>query len=186
MITHYKDLPSSDDMAPYDYFYRKYVSLINGNRQDLNDLLFVELGVRYGCSARIIYEEIRFPDFLVLVDPVSNSYIQELVDSTTRITFLQFTAEETVDYFSPDSISLLHIDVDPHGYEQTKNIFQIYQNKVKEQGYIIFHDFDPEKGVYQFVNNELPDPFKIVEICQSSKECGYARPVAVIKNKVGK
>ena len=60
-------------------------------------------------------------------------------------------AEDFANTVNDNSVHLLHIDCDPHGYEQTVNLFNLYKNKVKIGGAILFHDCGPHFGVLQAV-----------------------------------
>jgi hypothetical protein len=170
-----EDLPNSNDMLPYKRFYRGAISQLKGNT-------FVELGVRDGCSARIIIDILGSRKYeLYLCDMVHNPYIDELLND--KVKFLEMSAEQAVKKFNYNQIDFLHIDLDPHKYEQTKNIFTLYEPKVRKGGIIIFHDCTPAfPGVYDFVKNNIePQPEWVVEYCPPESASGLTAPAMAIR-----
>jgi hypothetical protein len=175
-IRHWTQLPNHIDMSPYYRFYRGVALQVKGTT-------FVELGAREGCSARMIMDALGDKDYkLYLYDIVHSEFLDELI-ADPRVSFLQMRAEEAVNMFRPGQIDFLHIDLDPHIYEQTSNIFTLYEPKVGKGGIIVFHDCTPDfPGVYDFVKNNIePQPEWVVEYEKPQPECAYTAPAMAVR-----
>jgi hypothetical protein len=176
------DLPAAIDMACYADYYQQAVSDMLDRLIDEKKTL-VELGARFGCSARIIldaiHEQKRWRMFLV--DPAPSEYLIEVADDS-RVVFLQTTAEEAVAKFKDNQLALVHIDVDPHEYEQTKTIFNLYAPKVKIGGVVLFHDCTSAFGVQRFVHGELlTHPSWKVDFCPEHPQSPISAPAKAVK-----
>jgi hypothetical protein len=147
-----KNVQNYEDMLPYRHIYQDAVRIIN--KRFYEDLLVVELGVRAGVSARILYDSLKYgtiSDFkLVLID-IKRHPQTEIFDDLKEVEFIERGAESISDRFQDESIHILHIDVDPHDYMGTINFFTLYKRKIKKQGMIIFHDCSPKFGVKKAV-----------------------------------
>lgn len=176
-IRHWTAFHTHVDISPYAGFYKKYLSY------SVSPKLVVDLGVRDGCSSRILLEDLTEKDTLILVDPVKSEGAAELEQLCANVGFKQSLAEECVGDFEDNSISLLHIDVDPHEAIQTKTIFDLYSKKVKVGGVVIFHDCAPGVGVHKFVTEDLSTyiDWEILEYCEPDLVMGHTVPAAAIR-----
>jgi len=184
-MTHYKDLPMAVDIVHYAPFYQNIVKKICERKGLKKRVTVMELGVRYACSSRIILE--AFPkdqNFrLYLVDPVTNAYLEEIVDRV-RVEYWKGFAEDFVDNVKDNSLDIIHVDMDPHGYDQTKNVFNLYKNKLRASGAFIFHDAGPHFGVEQAVKDiEALDGW-LVEWCAPHSESPISKPAVAWKGSV--
>jgi hypothetical protein len=180
----WKTLPAAVDMACYADYYQTAIKELLTRIPDDQRRTFVELGVREGCSARIMLDVIHSLEHwkMVLVDPVENKYMVEVVDDS-RVEFWQTTAEAAVSRFKEGRLVLVHIDVDPHGYEQTRDIFNFYASKVKVGGVVLFHDCTSAFGVHRFVC-EIRDTMQgtwQVDFCPAHPESAISAPAKAVK-----
>lgn len=141
----WENLPGANDMGPYATFYR-------GACLTIKPSVVVELGVRAGVSARILLEVLPRDTLVHLVDPVISEQAAWLGEDR-RVRLYQAMGEDVAKQFN--AIDLLHIDTDPHSYEQTKELVGLYAPKISERGAILFHDAAPGWGVYSFLVDEL-------------------------------
>lgn len=168
------------DMAPYSRFYQRHIRRVAEEAKG-EPVLIVEAGVRNGCSARIIAEELdRLGGKwrLHLIDPFPKPEAVAL-NRDSRITFHPTFAEKAVDQFDDHSIDLLHIDADcdgNHPYALSYGILLAYWNKLKPNGKVIFHDCTVHfPGIYQLVT-ELKQSGWVVEYCPPEPRCPIASP----------
>jgi glycosyltransferase involved in cell wall biosynthesis len=181
LMTKYKtpwnELPMHIDMSPYASFYWDVIDALL-NRAGAKRVTIVELGTRFGCSARIMLD--RLPEKgnwqMFLVDPKGNALIDEITDNVKTI-FNEETAQGYVGTLMKDSVDLLHIDVDPHTYEYTKEIFDLYVSKIKKGGVVIFHDCTDFFGVKKFVD-ELDRSKWEVTYCDQHEKSPISAPAA--------
>jgi hypothetical protein len=203
----YNEVPACDDMICYAPFYEDATRHIL--KKFGNDIIIVEIGTRKGCSARIFLETLPAKGdwTLSLIDPFLSPYAEELLE-LPRVFFSKNFAEDVVDRFEDDSIALLHLDSDPgdpapdvaegiqkflretqkeydtsvsHGYEHTKNLFNLYKNKIKDGGLVIFHDATDAFGVNKFVKELEKDPDWLVTRADPQPLCPIAAPAMAIK-----
>lgn len=183
--THWKDLPAAIDMSCYADYYQQAVREMAARIDPNHRKVFVELGARFGCSARIIIDAIHVLGMehwhMYLIDPVSSEYLVEVADDS-RVEFWQNTAEASVGRFKDGQLALVHIDVDPHEYEQTKRIFEMYAPKVMPGGVVIFHDCSSGFGVHRFVTGDLLNmPGWAVDFCPEQPVSPISSPAKAVK-----
>lgn len=154
-MKHWTQIPMAIDMACYADFYKKAVlDALEACPPDEVPVL-VELGVRCGCSSRIILDALGQKEAVFhLIDPVETAEACEL-GSDPRVRFWKALGEDVVGRLNDSSVAFLHVDCDPHGYEQTKKLFELYEPKLKRQGVVVFHDCTPQFGVHEFVTKHL-------------------------------
>lgn len=177
-----ENLPMSVDIIGYRDFYTKVVQMVAGRIPPKRQMQMMELGVRYGCSSRMLMEAV--PEGrnykLVLIDPVSNGHIQEIIDMM-HVFFTQGFAEDVALDVLPNFLDLLHIDVDPHEYIQTKNILALYKDKVCAGGAIICHDCTNATGVLRAVKEFVAENDYLVEYCPPDTLCPQSAPCVIWK-----
>jgi len=175
--TDWRHIPTNEDMISYADYYKDTVSKINGK-------YFAELGIRDGVSTRIIMDALGDADYrLYLVDIDKRPLVEELlVDS--RVEFFHGKAEDAITHFRNRSLSFLHIDLDPHSFDQTKVIFELYEPKIKKGGIVMFHDCTPQWGVFTFVNEILlKDRDWKVEFCSPGEIFPHTAPARATRLK---
>jgi glycosyltransferase involved in cell wall biosynthesis/predicted O-methyltransferase YrrM len=179
---HWKDLPAAIDMACYAEYYQQAVVDMMARLPEDKRKTMVEIGARFGCSARIMLDAARKHEHwhMVLIDPTDNQYLVEVVDDS-RVEFWQTTGEEAAKRFKDDRLALVHIDVDPHEYEQTKNLFNLYAPKVRVGGVVLFHDCTSAFGVINFVSELRNDPNWQVDFCPAHPESPISAPAKAVK-----
>jgi hypothetical protein len=153
-MKHWTELRHHIDLSPYVDFYQDAVHLACEGKQAV---LCVDVGVRDGCSSRIILDALQresIPWRLDLVDPVKSIEAEELLD-VPGVRFFEMFGEEASGNYSKDPIDFLHIDADPHGYEQTKVLFSRFARYVPIGGIVMFHDCTPWFGVHEVVKEGL-------------------------------
>ena len=64
-------------------------------------------------------------------------------------------------FYSDDSVDVLFVDAD-HSVEGVTKDFEAWTSKVKQKGFILFHDYHPNYGVFEFLANGLKGYSKIV------------------------
>jgi len=174
--THWTEVPNHIDMVPYEDVYRKVIHELE------NGKIFVELGVRDGCSARIIMDALGDRDYkLYLIDIEDNIYLDELKEDP-RVTFVHGDAlrEEIIHMFDDTSIDFLHVDVDPHTYEQTRAVHLVYAPKMTHTGIMIYHDCTPDFGVYGFIKSTLDfNPHYAIEYAAALPDSPHTAPAIV-------
>jgi len=152
MKVHWRELKTGTPIIPYAWVYQTAVANVI---QRFQEPLIVEIGVYDGCSARIMKEAANGKDYeMILIDPYYHELAKEVVDES-RVFFLQKKAEEVVERFDPQSIHLLHVDMDPHTYDQHVAMHELYTPKVAVGGLMIVHDCSPVYGTYKYVNEYL-------------------------------
>ncbi len=100
------------------------------------------------------YSPVVFQDLSAYHDPRYGSFSR----------LMKMTFDEAKDYFSDNSISLLHID-GLHTYEAVKHDFDNWRSKLTENAIVIFHDTnvrEREFGVWKFWE-ELSQEFPHIE-----------------------
>ena len=148
-------------------------------------VLFVEAGVRCGCSARIIRDAlIYFKNWkLVLIDPGPEPEGYEL-EEDPRVELIVKPAQEIGDLIQDNSVDFLHIDVDvggTHEYELNRDVYNALKPKLKENAVMIFHDCtDAFPGVQQIVKEICEEGWKAF-YCPPAKECPIAAPVMLLR-----
>lgn len=174
------NLQHAIDMAPYCRFYQRHVNRVVKEARG-GHITVVEAGVRNGCSARIMAEELDRlgANFhLHLIDPFPKPDAVVL-NRDERITFHGAFAEKVADVFENHSIDLLHIDADidgNHPYHLSYVILLAFWNKLKPNGRVIFHDCTVHfPGIYQLVT-ELRESGWSVEYCVPEPRCPIAAP----------
>lgn len=176
-MKHWTQVPMAVDMACYADFYKKAVlQALQACAPDEKPVL-VELGVRCGCSSRIILDALGPREAVFhLIDPVEWAEAREL-GSDPRVKFWKNLAEDVVGKFDDSSITFLHVDCDPHGYDQTKRIFDLYEPKITRQGIVVFHDCTPQFGVHEFVTKHLcgKSDWHVV-LCPPHSDCPVSAP----------
>lgn len=183
-VRKYNELPAHIDMSPYAPFYQEHLRRII-EREDLKKQRknIVEIGSRFGCSARIMLEVIEKDANakLILIEPMSSIELAEIIDGV-KVEHWMSTGEERAADFEDQSIDLLHIDADPHAYEQTENLFTLYKNKIQDGGAIIFHDCTDFFGVGKFVKEVLAKMagWEVI-FCSPSPESQISAPAIVYR-----
>lgn len=179
----YNEVPKAIDMAPYADWYKEQVQkLFSVYSDQVDPFHVVELGSRFGCSARIFLDALSgFAGKwrLTLVDIVKKDSLKELLD-IPGVTFHEAKAEDVAPFFDTRSIHVLHIDLDPHTEDQTRSILRLYVGKVAVGGVIIFHDASDEFGVKTVVE-KLPDKSWNLVWCNPAPESPLSVPVAAFK-----
>lgn len=141
----WENLPGANDMGPYAEYYQRVCRMIKPS-------LVVELGVRAGVSARIMLEVLPRQVLVYLVDPNIREQARALGE-LKQVRLVDGRGEDVAAMF--DTIDLLHIDTDPHSYDQTKDLFECYSSKIPVGGAILFHDATKGGGVYDFLVQDL-------------------------------
>ena len=137
----YEDLVHPTQFTLFKDFYETAVSLmlsrLENNTIPLN---FVELGSDQGLSARFFISYLKdFFKKITFIDPTLHPNLFPLIDNNTTF-FIQDLAENAVDQFEDESISLLHHDTSPHDYSSTRKQIELFLPKLKKTGVIIVHD----------------------------------------------
>lgn len=149
----------------------------------LKPATIVELGTHYGVSFFSFCEaaEKYSPNTYIYAidtwqgDKQAGYYEESVYDKvhknmkqyhSQRSSMLRCTFEEAASRFGDKSIDIIHID-GLHTYEAVKNDFNIWKNKLKKDGTIIFHDWNVREqsfGVWklwdEIKNNEV---YKCIE-----------------------
>jgi hypothetical protein len=158
--TNWQDLATGAPIIPYYDVYKDYVQKTLKKNPEAQ---IVELGIYDGCSARIIYEQMKkYPNSkLFLIDPNIRPLAKEL-DRPDKNIFLIADKAERVSYaFKVNSIDLLHFDVDgdpeenAHSYEVHLRICREYFPRLKKDSIVIFHDYSDEYDTKQFVDDNI-------------------------------
>lgn len=123
----------------------------------------VELGSHYGCSTFAFLQALK--DFnidskFVAIDTwcgddfTKNDYENDIYSefmntyntyySSVNLNAIRKTFDNAVNEFQNESIDLLHID-GSHNYEDVKHDFELWNEKVKNNGVIFFHDISEDK-----------------------------------------
>lgn len=153
-MLHWTSLRHHIDLSPYAGFYQNAVHLACEGQKEV---LCVDIGVRSGCSSRIILDALSresIPWRLHLIDPVKDPQVDELLP-IKGVSFLESLAEDVAGSYGNEYIDFLHIDADPHSYEQTKLIFSKFARFVPIGGIVMFHDCTPYFGVHEVVTKGL-------------------------------
>jgi hypothetical protein len=180
----YKDVPKAVDMIPYADFYRKHVNrAIRENPNPEEVFRVVELGTRFGCSARILLDTMR--DYsgkweLILVDIEKKGTIDELL-TVPEVSFRREDAEAIAHSFDTRSINVLHVDLDPHTEEQTDYIVKLYRGKIAAEGVILFHDASDSFGVKASVGKLGSMKGWTLEFCKPDSSSPISVPAAAMK-----
>lgn len=145
--------------------------------EKLRPTLIVELGTHYGVSFFSFCEaaESYSPDTYVFAidtwegDRQAGYYKNEVYNKVyenrmkyhgQRSSMLRCTFNEAAERFSERSIDLIHID-GLHTYEAVKNDFEIWKDKLKGNGTIMFHDWNVREqnfGVWKLWDEIKNDP----------------------------
>lgn len=176
-ITAFDALPMAIDMVPYAPFYCDILNKICAAAGLRKQVVVVEIGVRYGCSSRVFLDS--FPkgqNFkLILIDPITNAYLEEIVDDA-KVVFKQGFGEDFIDDFTDNSLDVIHIDADPHEEEQTQRLFDVYKSKLKVGGAILFHDCTSMFGVLPVVQRIEKTDGWTVKYCTPHQDCLASTP----------
>jgi len=184
-VRHWTEVPMHIDMSPYAAWYQTIVQEVlmkvpPGKRQTL-----VEIGTRYGCSARIIIDAIPETENVkfIMIDMIRTGAAEELVDGA-RVEFWEGDGNSYAKDFEDGSIDLLHIDADPHAYEQTKELFNNWKSKVRVGGVVVFHDCTPFFGVHKFVTEDLARERGAwrIEFAPAASESPISAPARATRN----
>lgn len=153
---HWTSIPHHQDMSPYAIFYQDCVKKILDNNDEKRRLHLLEFYSRWGVSARIMLaalpEDRNWKMFLV--ERQSSPELFEIVDDV-RVEFWKGDIEKFVGQIHDNFLDLIHVDADPHEYEQTKNYFDALVPKLRVGGIMIFHDCSAQFGVQRFVREYL-------------------------------
>jgi predicted O-methyltransferase YrrM len=179
----YTRLANWDDMICYADEYDKCVEEIS--RRFLNEHLYiVEFGIRAGVSTRILRQALLDRDLLdhtmILFDPIRHQHTKEF-DVMKNIVFVKSKAELRYNTFLDEQIHLLHIDVNDHEYQQTKEIFELYARKIKMGGIVIFHDCTDHFGVKKYVKEIEQRKGWTVEYCKEHPDSPKSTPAIARK-----
>ena len=182
-----------------EYIYRAFK---NRNRTKFLEILpknskGVELGVCKGDFSRKILDIVK-PEKLYLVDPwwllgkktwsfsiinrsVISGYINvvkrfenELIDGQVEIKVGY--SKDVLKEFPDKYLDWAYID-SSHFYKETKEELELLKLKVKDNGFIAGHDWEPDPskkhhGVYKAVNEFLRDnPYEIVHLDEATQWC---------------
>jgi glycosyltransferase involved in cell wall biosynthesis len=159
-----------DLFEPYRHFYEE------GIRKAKQPVVFLELGVGGGQSARMFLEIlVDYKAAFVDINPLCKA---EDLGDVDKISIVKgsFKDKHVLDLF--EKISLLHVDVDPHSYTDTKEILSLYLPKMIDGGIILFHDASPRKFG---VNQALVESGQEVTFCLESGRFPEAAPAMLIK-----
>ena len=145
----------------------------------------LELGCDLGFSARLFVEkldEVGLPYNIKFVDINYRVEMASVIDNE-RTFFIHSRAEDCVGQFEDNSLDIIHIDLDPHTYEQAQNTFNLYNSKLKSTGVFLFHDASPiQFTVHDFLANELqPVSGWMVEFCDERPPFPQAAPAMVYR-----
>ena len=158
---YYNPVFESDLLNPAMIVYSPW----SGHRRFIYDLtrflepdMIVELGSYYGCSAFTFLQAIKDGNLgtsFYAVDTwegdsyTANDYREDIFGayketqdtcfSNQNSFMLRMTFDEASDQFAKQSISILHID-GSHSYEDVKHDFKTWEEKVKQDGIVVFHD----------------------------------------------
>ena len=186
----YSQVPMANDMAPYAPWYMDVTRrLINSHNGD--QVVIVEAGSRYGCSARIFRDALQSRENwkMYLLDMDKQKELMELVDEDPRVSFTQGPADRLASKFEDGSVSLLHVDVDEggrHTYETAFKILLAFWNKLRPDGEVIFHDCSAHfPGILKLVN-ELKISGWTVDQAAPASECPIASPAHAKRQIPGK
>lgn len=175
----FNDMPHLELFEPYKDFYFNGLSMAVGNK---SKIVGVELGSDVGMSARLFMEyltELEVDYELTFIDPNYTLEMECMIDNSTTF-FIHKTAEESAENFTNYSLDFIHIDVDPHEYNQTKKLIELYLPKLKQSGVILFHDASPVKfGVNQALL-EVGDNYSIT-FCDPAGRYPVAAPAMLVR-----
>lgn len=178
----WESLPMAVDMACYAPWYQEIIKKICAARGLKKRVRVVECGSRFGCSARIMLD--AFPDGqnfkLVCIDPELKPHLSEIVDNV-RVEYWDHECEACAKEFKDGTIDVLHIDTDPHEYEQTKKQLDLYAAKVRKGGCVILHDATPKFGVDKLVKELETDTNWTVERAEPHPNCPISAPAVAWK-----
>jgi predicted O-methyltransferase YrrM len=163
--------------VPYEYFYRQYMLSVPHR-----PLCIVELGANIGVSARMFIKILGNIDYrITFVDVVLKREVECLIDNS-RTFFIVASAEDAVNEFPGNSIDILHMDMSPHSYNQTRDVFNLYKDKVRRDGVILVHDASPLRyGSAKFLD-ELSFPYKVV-YCEEQPPMPETAPAVVLREE---
>lgn len=162
----------SELFEPYRPFYKESIGKAK------QPVVFLELGLGEAQSAKMFLEVINKFDYkAAFVDTNIRCKAEELGD-VDRISIIKgsFKDKHVLDIF--EEITLLHVDVDPHSYTDTKEILSLYLPKMVNGGIILFHDASPRKFG---VNQALVESGQEVTFCPESGRFPEAAPAMLIK-----
>ena len=133
--------------------------------KDLDKDLMMEIGTRYGHSAKI-WEEIGFEKIILLdisfyglLYELDNKFILIEGNSNNNVTFKKVSKE-----IDNSKLNFLFID-GGHSYGEVKKDFYLYKDFVKDNGVIVFHDLElPGAGVRKFFDEIKLDYKQTFEI----------------------
>ena len=140
----------------------EHVPIAHALTEILQPAVIVELGTHYGvsffsfCEAAELYSK---DTYVYAVDTWEGDiqagyYADDVYKSVSvyrdkfysqRSQLLRCTFDEASTLFAEQSIDILHID-GLHTYEAVSHDFNIWISKVKEEGTIIFHDWNVKRG----------------------------------------
>jgi predicted O-methyltransferase YrrM len=179
----YDQVPMHIDMSCYAPFYEAAVAKVLETFPDKRKTI-MELGTRHGCSARIILEALPEDENwkVILIDPVMSDYVQELVDDV-RVDFWKGVGQDFARKVKFQSVALLHIDVDPHTYEYTKEVFRAFEDKIKVGGIVLFHDASNYAGfgVRKFVEELGKSPEWEITLCPEHPSSPISAPAMAVR-----
>jgi len=174
----YERLKNSGMFYAYEDFYADYLTKAAESAGD--KVVLVELGSDIGVSARLFNKILGgFERKFTFVDLVLKREMECLIDNINTF-FIIGSAEDAVSEFDDASIDILHMDTSPHSYTQTRDLFNLYKNKVKDSGVIMVHDASPMTyGSAKFLS-ELQHPY-YVTFCEERPPLPDTAPAAVVK-----
>lgn len=175
-----ENLPCAVDMVCYRPFYAEAVKKAVAGLTVR--LVALEIGARYGCSSRIVYEALKaeeiFFEFSV-VDAVLTGLLLEM-QGLDGVSIVESTAEDYVVDLPDGFLNFLHIDCDPHEYGQTVKLINLYTPKMKRGGVIIFHDCTASFGVYQAVKEFAERNKYAVTYAVPHSDCTVSAPAYIV------
>ena len=173
----YDRLKNGGMFSAYEDFYTEYL-LLAANAAD-GKVNLVELGSDIGVSARMFNIILRdFERKFIFVDLVLKREMECLLDNEVN-SFIIGSAEDAVSEFEDSSLDILHMDTSPHSYTQTRDLFNLYKNKVKDSGVILVHDASPiTYGSAKFLC-ELQHPY-YVTFCDERPPLPDTAPAVIL------
>jgi hypothetical protein len=175
-----ENLPCAVDMVCYRPFYAEAVKKAVAGRTGC--AVALEIGARYGCSSRIIYEALKAEGAafnFTVVDAVLTGLLLEMC-GLDGVSIIESTAEVFATAFPDAHLDFLHIDCDPHEYGQTVKLINLYAPKMKRGGVMIFHDCTASFGVYQAVKEFAERNEYAVTYAVPHSDCTMSSPAYVM------